>query len=112
MRLHLTRPDPRLEYSQGEENVGKKGSRKEDKNETRGEKKGGGGKKRKRTAKMTRKMNQDEGGKENLGREGERLVTRNVIALPTARRSLKRPRGGVFSAKLVMRTLYDTVRLY
>lgn len=76
------------------------------------EKKRGGKKKRKRTAKMTRKMNQDEGGKENLGREGERLVTRNVIALPTARRSLKRPRGGVFSAKLVMRTLYDTVRLY
>lgn len=39
-----------------------------------------------------------------------RLVTRNVMALPTARGALKGPRAGVFSAKLVMRTLYDTAR--
>lgn len=45
-------------------------------------------------------------------RDAGRLVTRNIMALPTARGTLKDPCAGVFSAKLVMRTLYDTARRY
>lgn len=59
-----------------------------------------------------RRGDDDEDDCDGCGRRGGagRLVTRNVMALPTARGALKGPRAGVFSAKLVMRTLYDTAR--
>lgn len=69
-------------------------------------------KEKKKDTKETGKDEQDVRERWWCTRRVESLVTRNVMALPTARGALRGLSPVVFSAKLVMRTLYDTASRY